>query len=128
MTDLSDFGVDVETTDPEPDQPDADEGDTGRTYPNGRCPAIATSTRQRCAGNVSRMNAADGFCGVHRRERDPWTIHDHPEKLILVTGELDALSLDEVDPDAVDFDLARVRAAVRAVAEEPWLEVNDTDV
>lgn len=110
MTSLGDFGVDLDNS--------TDTNDSsGRTYRNGRCPAIAVGTRQRCKSPRSRMNAAEPFCGSHAREHEPWTIHDDPETLILVTGGLDALSLDDLEPEDVDFDLGRIREAVAAVQE-----------
>jgi len=119
MSDLTDFGVEI------PDGPASDEEEdrdgevdsSARTYRNGRCPAINVGDRRRCAAPVSRMKAADGFCGTHRRERDPWTIDSDPEELILLTGELDALSLDQLESHEVDFDLERIRAAVETVQE-----------
>lgn len=112
MTDLTDFGVEVsDTTTDESDEPDQ-----SRSYPNGRCPAIATGTRRRCAAPVSRMNATGRFCGTHGRSvTESWSIDDPAEKLILITGELDAMSLDELDPSEVSFDLGRIREAVDAV-------------
>lgn len=87
MTDLSDFGVDVQ----EAEGVDGNEGgeehtSTSRSYPNGRCPAINVGDRNRCAAPVSRMKDSGEFCGVHGRAADPWTIHDEPRWLIRVTG------------------------------------------
>lgn len=88
MTDLSDFGVDVDepADQPEPEPVADQEQDTGPSYPNGRCPAINRGDRHRCASPVSRMKASDGFCGTHGRASDPWSIHDDPDWLIRVTG------------------------------------------
>lgn len=115
MTDLSDFGVDVE--DPASNEPAeaSDDASTSRQYRNGRCPAITTDGRRRCAAPVSRMKDADGYCGTHGRQHDPWSIHSDPETLILLTGRIDALSLSDVAPEAVDFDLDAVRNAVHAI-------------
>jgi hypothetical protein len=117
MSDLTDFGGGVEQVDESDDHTDDASETTDRSYPNGRCPAIAVGSRQRCRAPVSRMKAADGFCGTHGRQRDPWTIHDEPEELILITGELDALSLADLDPDDADFDLDWIRQAVAAVTD-----------
>lgn len=114
MSDLSRWGGGIDRSD------DTDEDDAGtqqRSYRNGRCPGLNTSDRNRCAAPVSRMNAADGFCGTHGRMSEPWTIHDDPEKLIILTGRLDTLDLDDLEPDDVDFDLERIRDAVQAVQE-----------
>ena len=86
MTDLSDFGVDVQEPDPVDGQGEEEPTSPSRSYPNGRCPAINRGDRLRCAAPVSRMKDADGFCGTHGRASDPWTIHDEPEWLIRVTG------------------------------------------
>lgn len=114
MTDLSAFGVDVPEDDTEDDEPETTTPDR-KTYPNGRCPAIATGTRRRCRADVSRMKAAEPFCGTHGRQYNPWTIDDDPEKLILITGRLDSLSLDDLNANEVDFDLDRIKQAVKAV-------------
>ncbi|MFA1612032.1 hypothetical protein [Halobellus rubicundus] len=118
MSDLTDFGGGVEQPDDHDDHTDDASETAGRSYPNGRCPAIAVGSRKRCRAPVSRMKAAGEFCGTHGRQRDPWTIHDDPEKLILITGELDALSLADLNPDGVDFDLDRIRQAVAAVTDD----------
>lgn len=87
MTDLSDFGVDVQEPEPEPaGEPEGQEQPGPNYHRNGRCPAINRGDRQRCRAPVSRMNDADGFCGTHGRASDPWTIHDEPRWLIRVTG------------------------------------------
>lgn len=116
MTDLSDFGVDTPTADTPTETPEENSG--GRTYRNDRCPAISVGHRGRCKSPVSRMKSAGRFCGTHGRQHDPWTIDDDPEMLILLTGELDALSLDDPDPEDVDFDLGVIREAVAAVQED----------
>lgn len=115
MSDLSDFGGGVEATGDDVNDTDDSEEAQRPTYRNGRCPAIAIGSRERCRSPISRMTDADGFCGTHGRYRDPWSIDDPVEKLILATGELDALSLDEVDAGAVDFDVKRIKRAVEAV-------------
>lgn len=120
MTDLSDFGVgDPDDTDDEADESTADNSEEfhAPSYPRGRCPAITAKSRKRCKAPVSRMKAAGEMCGVHGRESDPWTIHDDPETLILLTGGLDSLSLADLDPDDVDLDLDRIRDALAAVQE-----------
>ncbi len=117
MSDLTDFGVDVVDDESTADEGSESEPDVGRSYPRGRCPAISTGTRRRCRSPVSRMKRAGDFCGVHGRDNDPWTIHDDAETLILLTGELDALSLEDLEPGDVDFDLERIRTAVDAVQE-----------
>lgn len=111
-TDLTDFGLEEQANHADGG---GGEDSSRRTYRNGRCPAISITTRKRCASSVSRMNAADGFCGVHGREHDPWTIHDDPEALVIVTGGLDCLSLDDLDESDVDFDLGLIRDALGAV-------------
>jgi len=117
MSDLTDWGVDVEDEAETVDETPAEESDIGWSYPRGRCPAISTGSRKRCRSPVSRMQRAGDFCGVHGREDDPWTIYDGPETLILLTGELDALSLGDLAPEDVDFDLEQIRTAVEAVQE-----------
>lgn len=113
MSDLSDFGGGVETT----ETTDTNEAGSSSTpsFPNGRCPAISVGTRKRCKAATSRMKKAEPYCGTHGRTTDPWDIHMPAEKLILITGELDAMSLDELDGEDVDFDLARITEAVDAV-------------
>lgn len=116
MTDLSDFGVDVSEPDEDTNDRRDEDSTTRRSYPNGRCPAISVGTRRRCASPTSRMKATGRYCGTHGRGmNDPWSIDDPAEKLILVTGELDAMSLDELDADEVDFDLHRIQEAVETV-------------
>jgi len=117
MSDLGDFGVDVQQASNE-EPADEKETETSREYRNGRCPAISVGKRRRCRAPVSRMNQARPFCGTHGRQYDPWTIEDSAEKLILITGRLDAMSLDELDQEDVDFDLDRIRDAVAAVGGE----------
>lgn len=117
MTDLTDFGVDV--ADPEPD--DEDEGDDGDesadepVYPKGRCPAITSGSRRRCRADVSRMRVTGDLCGTHGRQAHPFRIDDDPETLILVTGDLGVASLEDLDPDDVDFDLPTIREAIEEV-------------
>lgn len=117
MTDLSDFGVDVGDASSSESSETSDDATTttSRQYRNGRCLAITTTGRRRCASPISRMNAAGEYCGTHGRQHDPWSIHDDPETLILVTGGIDALSLSDVDASEVDFDLEAVRDAVHAI-------------
>ena len=85
MSNLSDFGVDVETVD-EPEEDTVEESDATEGYPNGRCPAITTEGR-RCQNPVSRMNAADGYCGTHGSANDPLSIDDGPERLVRALGQ-----------------------------------------
>lgn len=87
MTDLSDFGVDVqEPQEDAHDEPERQEAPGPNYSRNGRCPALTTQERRRCRAPVSRMNDADGYCGTHGRANDPWSIHDEPAWLIRVTG------------------------------------------
>jgi hypothetical protein len=94
MTDLTSFGVEVEDApvdEPEPDhQPDEESEEPGSVYSNGRCPAIANGNR-RCKNHVSRMMAAEGFCGTHR-DTDSLTIHDDPVRLVRHLGNIDGRS------------------------------------
>lgn len=117
MTDLGDFGVEVQQSVDE-DPVVEEESETSREYRNGRCPAISVGERRRCRAPVSRMKDAEPFCGTHGRQHEPWTIDDPAEKLILITGRIDAMSLGELDQEEVSFDLARVRDAVAAVGGE----------
>lgn len=115
---LSKFGIRVNDEPEDESEPDDDsepEASSTRRYPNGRCPALAITHRGRCRAPVSRMNNADGFCGAHARERNPWTIHGDPEELILLTGRLDVATLGALDQEDVDFDVERIREAVEAV-------------
>jgi len=116
MSDLTDFGVDVK----DPREPaDTDAEPDGPSYPNGRCPVISTTTNKRCRMPVSRMKRAGDRCGTHSKVQavDPVTIDSPPETLVMVTGDLAAPSLDVIEPDDVDFDLERIRTAVKAVRE-----------
>lgn len=114
MSDLGDFGVNVQQPVDE-DPVTEEETESSREYRNGRCPAISVGERRRCRAPVSRMKEAEPFCGTHGRQHDPWTIDGPAEKLILITGRIDAMSLDELDQDEVGFDLDRIRDAVAAV-------------
>lgn len=90
MTDLSDFGVDVPDDSGSDDATDTGESQAapGPNYDrNGRCPALNTGDRTRCTAAVSRMKDAEGFCGVHGRQANSWTIHDNPRFLIRATGQ-----------------------------------------
>lgn len=111
MTDLSDWGVEVEEPEPE----EQAEQSSRKNYRSGRCPAISVSSRSRCRGPISRMMRDREFCATHGRQPDPWTIHDDPETLIIVTGGLDCTSLDDLEPEDVDFDLGRIQEALEAL-------------
>lgn len=89
MTDLSDFGAGLNRESrfaTEQSATSTGDNDSSKTYQNGRCPALTTGDRRRCRAPVSRMKAADGFCGTHGRQHDPLSIRDDPEWLIRATG------------------------------------------
>jgi hypothetical protein len=115
VSDLSDFGGGIERDDTIDDDTTKNVSTSTPNFPNGRCPAISVNSRVRCRAPTSRMKEADPYCGTHGRTHDPWDINAPAEKLILITGELDATSLDELDDEDVDFDLGRIIEAVEAV-------------
>ena len=115
-TDLSDYDSELETVETERAKESAKlfSHDPPRSYSHGRCRAIVMGSRQRCPEPVSTATHADGVCDYHA-QHNPYRIDDDPERLIVVTGRLGRLFLNDLDPDSVDFDVRRIRDAVSAV-------------
>lgn len=89
MTDLSEFGVDVEAEESTEDTESSSTTGYGDShqYRRGRCRAIAGGTR-RC-----RSPCSDGdLCHTHGLEDDPLTIDSSPVRLVRWLGNVDGRS------------------------------------
>lgn len=57
-----------------------------KTYPSGRCRAIALAERRRCRNPCAR-GRREGLCATHAAETDPVTIDSDPRTLIEAVSE-----------------------------------------
>lgn len=111
MTDLGDFGVDVD----EPEEQETDdkpEKSSNPEYRTGRCRAI-TVGGDRCSGSIAGRNISDddpGLCHMHDIQHRVRTIDDTPMSLIEATSRTPWDRLDELDVNA-----DRIRMAVHAI-------------
>ena len=85
MTDLAEFGGEVQRDKGDTEPADADTS-AGRSYPRGRCEAVKIGG-ERCAGQLAVSH--DRLCHHHAREADgpgvgPVTIHDDAGELVKI--------------------------------------------